>query len=511
MTPWGALIICWAYLAGLLLTGLSNAAIMSGVSVVGLSVLLLSGIAGSTLPRYWRLGPTRQQWWVAGVIGLMGASYCLLRAPEPAANDVSFFASDKVQHVVGQVVAMPQKTRYDEGRFFFEARSVREEGSAAVPEKVKGKLYVTAPLWPSEQMFPGQNVELQGKIQEIEPTKETDKSSFGDYLVKQGCFAKFRTRWVEFLPGQEPPKFALWKLRQRIVSAQGKWLPEPLGDLLSAMTLGRRAVDLPHEVKDSFVDAGLAHTLAASGFHVSLILGLVLSRLKGRSPKTQAIAGTLTLLIYVGLTGLQPSVVRASVMGFGALMGLALGRKVKPVGCLLIAVTLILLVNPQWIWDVGFQLSAMATLGLIVTVPWLAKQLGFMPTTIASALAVPVAAFVWTIPLQLYRFETVSPYAIPLNGIATPLVILISVGGFASAGAAIIWPALGSAIAAPFRYPIQLLMWLVDRFNHLPGSSIPVEGIGIRSVVIMYGVFAAVSIWIWRSQKEDPSSQLSDF
>ncbi|MEM6450434.1 MAG: ComEC/Rec2 family competence protein [Cyanobacteria bacterium P01_D01_bin.105] len=502
MTPWGALVICWAYLTGLLITGLNDVVIMSEVSVAGLLVLLGGGIAGAFVPRYWRMGPTRQQWWIAGVIGLMGASYCLIRAPEPVANDVSFFASEKVQHVVGRVVAMPQKTRYGKGRFFFEARSVREEGGAAVPKRVGGKLYVTAPLWPSEQMFPGQSVELQGKIQEIETAKETDKSSFGDYLAKQGCFAKFRTHWVEFLPGQEPPRFALWKLRQRIVTAQGRWLPEPMGNLLSAMTLGRRAVDLPHDVRDSFVDAGLAHTLAASGFHVSLILGLVLSRLKGQSPKTQAITGTLTLLIYVGLTGLQPSVVRASVMGLGALIGLSLGRKVKPVGCLLVAVTLILLVNPQWIWDVGFQLSAMATLGLIVTVPWLVKRLEFIPTTIASALAVPVAAFAWTIPLQLYRFETVSPYAIPLNGIGTPLVILTSVGGFVSAGAAMIWPVLGSAIAAPFRYPIQLLMWLVDKFNHLPGSSIAVEGIGVRTVVIMYGVFAAVSIWIWRSQRE---------
>ncbi|MFK8181943.1 MAG: ComEC/Rec2 family competence protein [Phormidesmis sp.] len=502
MTPWGALVICWAYLTGLLITGLSDAVIMNGVSIAGLAVLFVGGIAGTFVPRYWRMGPTRQQWWVAGVIGLMGASYCLFRAPQPATNDVSLFASEKVQHVVGRVVAMPQKTRYGKGRFFFEAQSIKGDG-IAVPKRVSGKLYVTAPLWPSERMFPGQRVQLQGKVQEIETTQETDKSSFGDYLVKQGCFAKFRTSWVEFLPGQEPPKLALWKLRRRIVDAQSRWLPEPAGHLLSAMTLGRRAVDLPHDVKDSFVDAGLAHTLAASGFHVSLILGLVLGRLKGRSPKTQAMAGALTLLIYVGLTGLQPSVVRASVMGFGALIGLALDRKIQPMGCLLVAANLILLVNPQWVWDVGFQLSAMATLGLIVTVPWLVKQLTFVPTTIATVLAVPVAAFVWTIPLQLYRFETVSPYSILLNGIATPLVILTSVGGFVSAGAAIIWPMLGAAIAAPFRYPVHLLIWLVDKFNSFPGSSIAVEGIGVRSVVIMYGVFATVSILIWRSQKED--------
>jgi len=510
MTPWGALIISWAYLIGLLGSGLTDFTVMSGVSIAGIFVLVGCGLAGTLVPRYWRMGPTRKQWWIAGVIGLMAASYCLLRELEPAANDVSQFASSKVQHVVGQVIEMPQKTRYEKGRFYFNARSIREEGSVIAPKRVSGKLYVTAPLWPSERMFPGQRVELKGRVQEVEKKKETEKSSFGDYLAKQGCFAKFRTSWVEFLPDQEPPRFALWKLRQRIVTAQGRWLPESGGKLLSAMTLGRRAVDLPYDVRDSFVAAGLAHTLAASGFHVSLILGLVLSRLKGRSPKTQAIAGGITLLVYIGLTGLQPSVVRASVMGFGALIGLALGRKVQPVGCLLVAANLILLVNPQWIWDVGFQLSATATLGLIVTVPWLVRRLEFLPTAIASVLAVPLAAFIWTLPLQVFYFEKLPLYSIPLNGIVTPLVILISIGGFVSAGASMVLPIAGSIIAAPFRYPIQVLVWLVEKFNQLPGSSIEVEGIGVGFVVIMYCVFAAVSIWIWRSQKEDPS-HLEDF
>lgn len=509
MTPWVLLIFSWAYLLGLLATGLTNSVVLGCVSLSGVFVLFLCSIAGILIPRYWRMGPTRQQWWVAGSISLIGASYCLLRTPIPSANDVSLFASSDVQYVVGRVVAMPQRTRYNKGRFFFEAQSIRGEG-IAVPKKVNGKLYVTAPLWPSERLFPGQRVELQGSVQKIEPRREADESSFGDYLAKQGCFAKFQTSWVEFLPGQEPPRFALWRLRQRIVEAQKRWLPEPTGNLLSAMTLGRRAVNLPYDVRDNFIAAGLAHTLAASGFHVSLILGLVLGVFKKRSPRAQAIAGGLTLLIYVGLTGLQPSVVRASVMGLGALIGLAAGRKVQPVGCLLVAANVILLVNPQWIWDVGFQLSAMATLGLIVTVPWLVRQLEFMPTTIASVLAVPIAAFVWTIPLQLYYFEVVPPYSVLLNGLATPLVILISVGGFVSAAASIVWPLLGSLFSAPFRYPIQLLIWLVEKFNQLPGSSWEIAGVEAWAVVVAYAMFAVICVWIWRSQKED-LSRLEDF
>lgn len=504
MTTWGVLVISWAYILGLLVTGINDFKVLSGVSVAGGIVFALGAVAGIVVPQYWRMGPTQRQWWVAGLVGWIAASYCLWTTPYPAGNDVSRFASPQEQRVLGEVLEMPRTTRHHKGQFFFKAQSIskRTDWDSFSREEVSGKLYVTAHSKPSKLLYPGQMVELKGTVEKIESSGETDKSSFGDYLAKKGCFAKFRTRWVEFLPDQEPPRWAIWRLRQRIVTAQGRWLGEPAGNLLSAMTLGRKAVNLPFDVRDSFIKAGLAHTLAASGFHVSLILGLVLGGLRTQPPKTRAIAGTLTLLMYVGLTGLQPSVVRASVMGLGALIGLASEQKVKPLGCLLMAVNLILLWNPQWIWDVGFQLSAVATLGLIVTVPWLMARMEFLPTNVATLLAVPMAAYLWTIPLQLYYFEVIPPYSIFLNGIATPLVVVISVGGFVSAAAAMVFPLLGSAIAALFYYPIHLLIWLVENFNQLPGSSIEVKGVGSLAVVGGYSIYAAICIWIWRKEQK---------
>lgn len=504
MTPWGVLIVSWAYLLGLLVTGITDHKLIGVISAAGFGIFLVSGVAGIVVSRVWRVGPTAKQWWIAGLVGLVGASYCIWRSPQPAPNDVSQFVSQHEQRVLGQVMQMPQTTRQQKGKFFLRAKSIRGSGnrsSLEAPQSVSGKLYVTAALSPSKKLYPGQLVELKGKIYAINDARETDKSSFGDYLAKQGCFSGFRTHWVEFLPGQEPPRWAIWRLRQRIVAAQGRWLGTPAGNLLSAMTLGRRAVDLPYDVKDAFITAGLAHTLAASGFHVSLILALVLGALRSSRPRVQAIAGLLALAIYVGLTGAQPSVVRAAVMGVGALLGLALKQQVKPLGCLLVAANIILLCNPQWIWDVGFQLSAMATLGLILTVPWLMEKLDWLPTNVATLLTVPMAAYLWTIPLQLHYFEILPSYSIFLNGIATPLVIIISVGGFISAIAAIFMPVAGSAIAANLYYPIHLLIWLVQQFNQLPGNSVELTGFRAWHVVASYGVYATISIWLWQRQK----------
>jgi len=152
MASWGLLLISLAYLIGLLATGITDAMILNTVSVAGCIVLVLSGMAGFLLPRLWCMGPTAKQWWIAGLVGLIGASYCVLKEPQPAANDISHFVSRQERVLLGRVLQMPQTTRQKKGRFFFEAEMVRgigTENSLEAPQKVSGKVYVTAPLVPS--------------------------------------------------------------------------------------------------------------------------------------------------------------------------------------------------------------------------------------------------------------------------------------------------------------------------------------------------------------------------
>ncbi len=505
MTAWGTWVIAGAYLIGLLATGITEASVLGCLSLVGVALLIVGGISSLFVPYYWRLGPTRRQWWIASIVGLIGASYCIATSPQPALDDVSRFSPQQEMQVIGTVLQVSQTTRSQKGWFFLQAQSIRNievDSTLEAPKTVTGKLYVTAELAPSKRLYPGELVVLRGKINSIRTSQE-ESSGFEEHLSRQGCFAKFRTHQIEFLPNQAPPRWALWRIRSRIVLAQDRWLGSPAGTLLSAMTLGRKAVDLSHEVKDSFIAAGLAHTLAASGFHVTLMLALVLRMVRAQPPKMQATAGGISLCVYVGLTGLQPSVIRASLMGAGSLLGLASARKVRPLGGLAMAALLILLWNPQWIWDAGFQLSVMATLGLILTVPGIMRLLDRLPTTLSTVLAVPIAAYLWTIPLQLLYFQKLTTYSILLNAIATPLIVVISTGGFISAIAAIVSPILGSAIAANLYYPIHLLIWLVDLFNLFPGRSFAIEWMTGWHVLLIYGAYAAVCIWLWRRDKSN--------
>ncbi|NEQ55548.1 MAG: DUF4131 domain-containing protein, partial [Leptolyngbya sp. SIO3F4] len=285
MTPWGPIVICCGYILGLLSTGIAISQLNQSITSYG---LLLLGIGFSIwIPRFWRLGPTGRQWLLAGIISVVGAVYCLWRIPHPAIDDVSQYAPGNYS-AYGEVIALPQVNRSGKGKFWLKAHSIqnRAEDAAFISRQTaSGKLYITAPLEQTEKLYPGQTIKVTGRLYEPSAAKAPGDFDFKAYLAKQGSFAGLSAKYIDELPNTDLPKQGLWQIRQRIVKAQGHWLGKK-GALISAMVLGRRAVDLPYELRDAFIEAGLAHTLAASGFHVALVLGLVLAMLNWQPART---------------------------------------------------------------------------------------------------------------------------------------------------------------------------------------------------------------------------------
>jgi competence protein ComEC len=297
------------------------------------------------------------------------------------------------------------------------------------------------------------------------------------------------------------------KLRQRIAAAQVRWLDVPAGPLVTAMVLGADAVDLPFDLRDRFVRVGLAHALAASGFQVSLILNAILSLTRKRlSVVGQFNLGGVALLLFLGLTGFQPAVGRSVVMGMAVLIGLRTNRKINQLSSLFIAGTLLLIINPLWVWDIGFELSFLATLGLIVTVEPLKQKLDWLPPAIADLITVPLAASIWTLPIQLYIFKVFPLYSLPANVLTSPLITIISIGGTVGALVSAIVPILGSAISWLLYLPTQLLIGIVDFFNYLPGTSFAVGQITTWQLFALYGLILGVwAVPKWQKDWQIPT------
>lgn len=502
-----AVIICLAYILGLL----STASPWGGYPV--LAVGMVGMVAAAIGRRFWRLGPKPGIWLAAGLVGLLASFYLQMRVPQAQPNDISQFvftpmttsAERPVVKIGGKVASNPRLTRSGRAQFWLLAREFDEISGSVQPlvmgKEVTGKLYVTVPLLQATGLHPGRTIQVTGILYRPKPAANPGAFDFQAYLAREGSFAGMNGDRVT--ASEAPASWGWWQLRQRIVRTQVRSLGVPEGIVVSAMVLGRKAVDLPYEIRDRFINVGLAHVLAASGFHVSLLLFLVLTLTRRLSVQGQFGFGVASLIIYVGLTGFQPSVLRAAVMGFGALLALLTDRKVKPLGSLLLAAVLLLSIEPLWIWNLGFQLSFLATLGLVVTVPGIVKRLDWLPPAIASLIAVPLAAFVWTLPLLLYSFGKVSLYSIFVNIITTPLVSAIALGGFISALASLIWPLAGSAIAWLLYYPTHFLLQLVEFCTSLPGNSFAIGNISLWQLLLLYGSIGAV--WLLAPRKNNQS------
>lgn len=511
-------VICLAYILGLLLTGIPGE--VRGIPVGAIALLTLGVSAAFLLPRLWQTGPKLRIWLLAAVCGFLAILYFQWRIPKPETTDISTLINAVNTATPAQLFAVQGRidtplhlTRSQKIQFELqvtETNIVPNQGKAQKhPSAVTGRVYVTVPLLQGTGFYPGQAVTVTGSLYKPKPAVNPGGFDFEKYLAQQGIFAGLNGKQVDFLEIEEEGSshitpqmpFLLWSIRQRIIRAQVSSLGVPEGALVSAMVMGKGAVDVPYDLQDQFKQVGLAHALAASGAQVSMLVAMVLALTRRLPTKLRFGCGVGVLLFYVGLTGLEASVLRAAIMGFVALFALTVERKVKPFGSILFAATLLLLWNPLLIWDLGFQLSFLATLGLLVTVPVLTNWLDWMPAAIAPLFTVPIAAYLWTLPLQLFAFGIVSPYSILINILVSPFIAVLSIGGMISALAALIYPPAGSISAWPLYYPTHLFIKIAEIGSQLPGGAFAVGRISVWQVVVLYGLMGL--IWGWkRSQRQ---------
>ncbi|MBD1912303.1 MULTISPECIES: ComEC/Rec2 family competence protein [unclassified Leptolyngbya] len=514
------LVLCCAYVVGLLLTALPWK--VSGVPVGAIALLMPGIVTALVMPRVWRIGPRAKVWLVAGAIGGFAAFYLGFRTPAPGAADVSHWLErsslPSQVEVWGFIETSPRLTRSQKIQFnldvFQIGGSVKPSEPMVLPEAATGHVYVTVPLLWGTGLHPGQMVSVKGKLYEPQAATNPGGFDFRAQLAQQGIFAGLNGKLVTF---PEPEgrfreqrtlwrqisgevQRGLWEVRGRIVRSHVSGLSVPEGPLVSAMLLGKGGVDVSFAIKDAFASVGLAHALAASGFQVSLLVGIMVRLTQGLEKRLRLGVCTGALVVYIGLTGLEASVLRAGVMGFAVLLAMTLERRSRPLGSLLVAAVLLLVFNPLWIWDLGFQLSFMATLALLIMGPALMKQLDWMPTGIASLVAVPLAAYIWTLPLQLYVFGVVSPYSVLLNVVVAPVLTVISLGSAIAGLFGFFYIPAGSLASMLLYFPTHWLIQLSDWVSKLPGNGYATGTISIEQVLALYGLYLMIW-WVVRLQR----------
>lgn len=362
-------------------------------------------------------------------------------------------------------------------------------------EGLKGKIGVFG-CHRMAEIRPGHRLLVSG------PVSVDQDETFRSWRLKEGIYASM------FHPRVEKIGFnwlyaghnLLFRVRQGGIRLAESNLPEPQSSLLKAMLLGRRP-DSRLSFSEELRRTGLSHIAVVSGMHLVLLaqLSFSMARLLKRNPFSSALIALATILLFVVVTGGRPSVYRAGLMsGFG-LVGILLGRLYRPGRALLWAAFFILLANPLLLrWDIGFQLSFAASLGLIYLSPWIRPaSTKFFGKLTGEILSVTLAAQLMTGPLAAYHFGQISligPLANVLIVAFLPFIFLLGLAFFLSGGFGPVALFLNLGLSA-----------VTTTISFLAGWEWAAVPLAVSPVFLLGYGFFWISVLFFLARKRDPA------
>lgn len=285
----------------------------------------------------------------------------------------------------------------------------------------RGKVLVYAPLYPKIEY--GSVLEIAGQL---EDPPVFDDFSYKDYLFRQGIYSTLKastitTRVEDKTPWWVQVRRFFLQIRAKFSTVLGKLLPEPHAGIAVGTFLGIKR-GFSEEFEQQLRDSGLIHLVVVSGSNVSTVLVALLVISAFVNPAILFSVGAVSVLMYACLVGFGYPVIRASIAGLIVLLAKALGRQRSAVAALFLSGFLICLHNPHSLWDVGFQLSFLATGGILFINPglfrWMQKirVLAKLSPQFREALSTTLAAQIATAPVAVFTFGQVS-FTAPLANI----------------------------------------------------------------------------------------------
>jgi competence protein ComEC len=352
----------------------------------------------------------------------------------------------------------------------------------------------------------GDTVRVSGRL-EVPQSFTTELGRTFDYATYlKAKQIEYRVSFAEVIvletDGGNPIIAGLLQLKHQLLFGLDNVLTEPQGSLADGLLLGLNQ-GLGDELEQDFRRSGIVHIVVLSGYNVMLVVTFVLFVLAFFLPRpAQLIVGLLAILSFALIVGLSATVVRASIMAALFLIAQSFGRTYAVLRALLVAGALMIFVNPYLLlYDIGFQLSFMATLGLVAALPWLtneshfeimASARGYIVATIATQIAV--------LPLLVFHIGEVSAVAVIVNLLVLPVVPFAMLGSFI---AGTLWFVLPN-VALVFGYVTQILLSYIiavaSFFANVPFATMQVGVVSLWWVPLLYSMLGCLYWWVCKQR-----------
>ena len=345
---------------------------------------------------------------------------------------------------------------------------------------------------------------INGKI--LRPTDNgLEGFDYGKYLARNGLcgVAYLGSNNIKYLSTEQPRGFVQcsYVLRDKLIRQfESVGLEGSRLAIISAITLGEKGL-LSNDVKDTFSAAGVSHILVVSGMHVGLIFLIIMwlmSILPYRRRWIMVCLGLVILWSYALLTGLAPSVVRATFMFSMMLIFKVMGEKYRIKHALFFSATILLLCNPNTLFDVGFQLSYLAVIGIVYFYSLVYKRILTFKSRplrwLLSSVAVTVSAQILTLPIVIYQFNQLPIYFIISNLFVTAFAPILFLGGVLLLGLSYI-PYIGIGAGWLMSHFVGVFEWIINLIVAIPFSTTKIY-LSLIETFLLYLVILCGVNWI---------------
>lgn len=362
-----------------------------------------------------------------------------------------------------------------------------------------------------QQLTYGQQVVITKPLQAVKNSGNPGSFNYKRYALFQGITHQGYATAQDVVVRQQAPqkdfKTFLFRLRASVITIIKTYIKGPQeSGLAEALLIGYKD-DLDKTLLQAYANTGVVHVIAISGLHLGLLYGLLLlltQPLRGNKwAWLRALLVVSALWLFTLLAGAQASIVRSAVMFTAIALGQVLNRKGNIYNTLALSALLLLLYNPFWLWDVGFQLSYAALLSIMVFYKPIYNWLFFQNKALDAVwklMAVTLAAQILTTPFSLYYFHQFPLLFFITNLVAVPLSTLILFGEILLVLFSFMPP-----VALGLGWLLQQLIYFLNmhilQLNSLPFASWQNISISFWQAVLMLAFVAGMGYWLLRQQK----------
>jgi competence protein ComEC len=409
----------------------------------------------------------------------------------------------------GQIISDPD-IRQDKIKLAVQIYKIKEKGSANF-QNINGKVLINANRFPEYQF--GDWLEVNGTLSEPPTFSDFDYKS---YLSRYGITSIMSYATIKNIPKPisinqnrftnywNDLKKNLFQIKNQFVKKINQLLPEPQASFLAGLLIGAKRA-IPQSLMDAFNKTGVTHIVVISGYNITIIIKAFMSLTKKWSKKLSIILAILGVILFTVMVGGESTVLRATLMALFIIWAERIGRKSDITIVLIMTALIMVLLNPKIIrFDLGFQLSFFAVIGLIYFSPILENLFlklnykKYLPDIIKEPLFATLSAQVFVIPIILYNFHRISIIAPVANVLILSAVPITMFFGFIAVIISFIWFGFGQIVAWITWVFLTYMIWVAMGLSKLPMASVENITVSWIPLLIWYTILILFIIWYYK-------------